>query len=75
MKDGFVTLLVIMTVILVSSGVTAQEPEVFVGDIGFPEHVWGKQNLAFEITNNTDWLKCCNYRGRSYRNRCRLNRR
>jgi len=41
----------------VSAGVLAQEPEVIVGEIGFPQRVWGVQPLPFEVTNNTDWLK------------------
>jgi hypothetical protein len=39
------------------SGAVAAEPEVIVGEIGFPKHVWGIQDLPFKVTNKTDWLK------------------
>jgi len=53
----FVCSLLILVVAGPSAGIFAQEPEVIVGEIGFPEHTWGKQKLPFEVTNRTDWLK------------------
>lgn len=53
----FVCSLLILVVVGPSAGIFAQEPEVIVGEIGFPEHTWGKQNSPFEVTNRTDWLK------------------
>lgn len=35
----------------------AQQPDVVVGKIDFPKQNWGHQNLTFDVTNNTDWLK------------------
>ena len=37
--------------------VSAQEPEVIVGDIDFPVREWGEQKISFEVTNTTDWVK------------------
>ncbi len=39
------------------SGALAAEPEVIVGDIGFPKNSWGEQILPFDVTNKTEWLK------------------
>jgi len=41
----FVCSLLILVVAGPSAGIFAQEPEVIVGEIGFPEHTWGKQKL------------------------------
>jgi hypothetical protein len=49
--------MLILLILSVSAAVFAQEPEVIVGEIGFPQRVWGIQTLPFEVTNNTDWLK------------------
>ncbi len=35
----------------------AQAQEVTIGKIDFPERVWGEQTMAFEVTNNSEWLK------------------
>jgi len=52
-------MLAVITVTVVTlMGVSlGQSPEVSVGQIDFPELIWGKQALEFEIVNNTDWLK------------------
>jgi hypothetical protein len=42
---------------LLSGCADAQDREVVVGDIDFPQRVWGSQNIPFEVTNHTDWLK------------------
>lgn len=39
------------------ASISAQEPEVTVGEITLPPLQWGKQQAAFELTNNTDMLK------------------
>jgi len=52
-KRLILTLVAVLTV----ASVSAQEPEVVVGEIAFPQHVWGMQTLPFDVTNNTDWLK------------------
>ncbi|MCX6835609.1 MAG: hypothetical protein NTW07_10845 [candidate division Zixibacteria bacterium] len=50
-------LIITLVAALTAANVAAQEPEVVVGEIAFPQHVWGMQTLPFEVTNNTDWLK------------------
>ena len=37
--------------------VPAQEPEIVIGTIGFPERVWGEQTIKFDVTNTVDWVK------------------
>ncbi len=53
------TIFVMVLLVGAAAGISAQEPdvEVVVGEISFPKNVWGKQNLEFEVTNKTDWLK------------------
>ncbi len=50
-------LILTLVAVLIAASVLAQEPDVVVGEIPFPQHVWGKQTLPFEVTNKTDWLK------------------
>ncbi|MCD6250208.1 MAG: hypothetical protein J7J98_07765 [candidate division Zixibacteria bacterium] len=59
MLSKLATILTVLLVIGTVIGVSAQEPEpeVIVGETGFPKNAWGKQNLSFEVTNQTDWLK------------------
>lgn len=57
MQARATSLMLTLIMLGVSVGVLAQEPEVIVGEIGFPQRVWGVQTLPFEVTNNTDWLK------------------
>jgi hypothetical protein len=46
------------TVVLAAAmAVSAQKPEVIVGDIAFPNRVWGEQKISFDVTNTTDWIK------------------
>ena len=41
----------------IAGSISAQEPEVTVGEITLPPLRWGLQQAAFELTNNTDYLK------------------
>jgi len=59
MLSKLATMITVLLVMGTVISISAQEPEVevIVGEIGFPEKTWGKQNLEFEVTNQTDWLK------------------
>ena len=59
MLSKLATVLTVILVIGTATCISAQEPEaeVIVGEIAFPEKAWGRQNLHFEVTNLTDWLK------------------
>ncbi|MEW5795638.1 MAG: hypothetical protein AB1772_04685 [Candidatus Zixiibacteriota bacterium] len=52
--SGLVFVLVILSTAINAS---AEDPEVIVGEIGFPKRVWGTGTLEFDVTNRTDWLK------------------
>jgi hypothetical protein len=47
----------VVAVLIMVAAATAQQPEIRVGKIPFPEHKWGTQSVKFEVTNNTDMLK------------------
>lgn len=47
----------VLGVMLAASFVSAQQPDVIVGTIPFPNHAWGKQTLAFDVNNTTTYLK------------------
>ncbi len=49
--------LMLIAICLVVGSVAAQTPEVTVGDLDFPNRVWGTQTMSFEVTNNTEMLK------------------
>ena len=58
MRFGINVLIIRLVVIgLLAGSLAAQQPELVVGSIDFPERAWGNQELPFEVTNNTDWLK------------------
>jgi len=51
-------LLLLCVVLIITSGsVYSQKSAIEVGEIGFPDRAWGKQNVPFDITNHSDWLK------------------
>jgi len=48
---------VLLEALLAVSTAAAQQPDIVVGKIPFPEREWGRQNLAFQVTNVTPALK------------------
>ena len=47
----------VLALLLIATIPTARSQEVTVGDIDFPERVWGYQTIEFEVFNNSDEWK------------------
>jgi len=57
MRFILVTATLLLSLIILSGPVLAQDPEVTVGKIDFPERVWGTQRISFDVDNRTEYLK------------------
>lgn len=57
MRFTRVTATIIFSLMILSGITAAREAEVTVGPIDFPQRVWGTQQIQFDVTNHTEYLK------------------
>ena len=57
MRFTLITVALLLSLVILAGTAAAQPAEVSVGKIDFPQRVWGTQQVTFDVTNHTEYLK------------------